>query len=492
LKNLGKIIFFICIFSLSLFAKVKLDAPQQYFQGDGIEFRISASGKDIQLPDIKKIGDYQVRTFGTSTQTNVFNGVQTTSLVKNYMVYPQGDLHIPSFEVKINGKSVKTKPHIVRMVKVEKTKSDLYSFDLTVDKNEVYVGEGIKLQIEFKYRKDLNIVSLEFEKPEFDGFWVKKLKSDVKKNDPIYNYQSLHYLLFPQKPGKQEIGVMKINVLTLDNKYANSFFFTGATNSTPVYSNVINLNIKPLPQGIDLIGKFAMEGSVDKKIVQAGEPVSYRLKIKGEGNIDDIKELKLEIPGVTIYENPAKKKYSIQKGNYGGVYDKVFSIVAAEDFVIPSVTLQYFDKGLNQVKALRTQEYAVQVIGEKKKEKAVLKVAQEEDKTAVIVPNNGVTKKKGSIDIWHGVFFLLGVLVTLLLLVVYNLLKLNRKQIEKETPLSVKVKNAKSADELFKILVNYINIDKDLDKIIYQLEDGIAVEQLKKVKKEVISIVKDI
>ena len=52
------------------------------------------------------------------------------------------------------------------------------------------------------------------------------------------------------------------------------------------------------------------------------------------------------------------------------------------------------------------------------------------------------------------------------------------------------VKNAKTKDELFRLLVVYINIDEQLDKIIFDLEKS-KNEELKSLKKEVLKLLKD-
>lgn len=489
MKHLGKIIVFILFIPLFLAAKVELEAPTSYFQGDSLEFKIVASGKDVEIPTIKKIGDYVVQSLGTATQTNIFNGKQTTTLVKSFAFYPKGDITIPPIEVKVAGKVEKTKPQKVKMVKVEKTISDLYGFDIKVDKKELYVGEALQLQIEFRYRKDLKLAGLEFEQPDFGGFWVKKLKEQTPKDDPSYFYQSLHYLLFPQKGGKVNIGPFKINVVTSSSNYTNSFFYTGGTNSKPVYSNTIHLNVKPLPKDVNLIGKFQIEGKVDKQKVKAGEPVSYKLQIKGEGNIDDISELQLNIPDATIYDNPAQKEYRVENGVYKGEYHKVYSIVSSKSFTIPSVELRYFDKETQSVKTIKTKAYTVDVQQPQNNTKAVLQTAQKEQ--AVKTESIQTKVENRDIGILHWLFFILGVIITLLGVVALKVLQLKKVKKKEDTSLVVTVKKAKSSDELLKVIVNYINIDEDLDKIIYQLENKQDIKEFGKIKKEVVKIVKN-
>ncbi len=488
LKNLGK---FIVILSIPfvLLANVKLEAPKSYFQGESVEFSISANGEDVVIPDIKKIGNLSVRTLGTSSQLNIFNSKRTTTIVKTFAFSPKGDVTIPSFEVKADGKIQKTKPKKVTMVKVEKTVSNLYRFDLKVDKNEAYVGEAIGLTIDFKCKKDLPVLGLELEKPDFEGFWVKKLDSKTFDDDPEYFKQTLRYLIFPQKAGKVELGSFRVNVVVSTNNYSNSFFSTGARKTIPVYSNRVKIDIKELPRGISLIGKFEMESFVDKQSVKAGEAVSYKLKIKGEGNIDDIVELKPNIPDVTLYDNPAKKEFTVKEGVYSGEYSKVFSIVASKDFTIPPITVEYFDKESNSVKILQTKEYKIKVQQEQKSQSTVLQTAQPKDSSIKKVIT--VEKRVQGIDILHEIFFLLGGVFTLGGVFIYKFFQSKKRKKKEDTPLIVTVKKTKTPQELLKVIVNYINIDKDLDKIIYRLESTHDIKEFSQIKKEVVKIVKN-
>ena len=485
-----KVVFLILLIPTLLFAKATLEVPRSYIQGDMVQFKIIASGKQIVIPNIKKVGNFNVKVAGTSTRTNIFNGKQTTTQIKTFSFYPKGDITIPTFGIQVDGKIYKTQPKFLQMKKVTKTVSELYSFDIKTNKNEAYVGEAIELSIDFKYKRDINILNLEFVTPDFSGFWVKKLKTKTPDDDPTYFNQTLTYLLFPQKKGKIDIGAFKINVVvSTSNNYTNSFFFTGATREIPVYSNTVNLNVKALPNGVGLIGEYDIKGLVDKTEVKAGEAISYKLKIIGEGNIDDIKELKPNIPNATIYENPAKKDFFIANGVYGGEYNKVFSIVASEDFTIPSIELSYFDKNSNSIKTVKTKEYKIKVKQPVVKEKSVLQTAPDtKQKLKQIVQKEQTTQ---NFPLLNGLFFVLGIIVTLGGFVVYKLFILKSDNTKEDTPLIVQVKKAKTADALLKVIVNYINIDKDLDKIIYQLEDKVNDKEFSKLKKEVVKIVKN-
>ena len=490
--NLGNILFILLILQLSVFSSVKIDAPDSFYDGDQIVFSITCKGNDVKFPKIDKIDNYSVKNIGTSSSTTILNGVRTQTLKRSFAFAPNNEITLPSFTINIDGKDIKTKPKKIKMRKIEKTISSNYELTLSVDKKDVYVGEGVVLKLFFKYNKNLPIVDLQFRKPSFENFWVKELQvANSQKNSSDFVTQELHYLLFPQKSGKLDIKPLKISMVTMANQYNQySFFSQSSTKTIPVYSNNIMLNVKSLPNNLKLIGDFSIESSIDKNSIKQGEAVSFNLKIKGRGNLDDIEEIKLDIQNTTIYDNPSKKDFDIKDGKYGGVFTKTYSIVASEDFIIPSIKLQYFDKTTNSTKTIKTEEYNIKVSGQIKQQPK-LQIDTSPTNTHKI-EQNIINKVIVTSDKQKIIYFIVGFITAILLIGLYKIIiRFKSNKIQQQTPLENKVKSIKETSQLLNLLVAYINIDDELDKIIYQLEKNELNKDLKSTKKDILKIIKD-
>lgn len=499
-NNLGKklVYFYLFIlFPIILQAQVFLKAPDSFYKGDVVQFSIVALGSDIQIPEITSIAGIAVQNTGTSRQTTIVNGSTTYQMTKNYALITNKDVKIPSFEVKIDNKIEKTKEHIIKIKEVTKTKSDLYDLEISLDKDEVYVGQAVVFTLKFKYKKDLEVVSLDYKKPIFDGFWVKELKtSKPASKDNEYVEQEVKYLLFPQKVKDVELGSYRIGVTTLkETSYNRGFFLSSPTVTTPVYSNKVILKVKPLPKGVHLAGDFQISSTIDKQEINQGEAVSYKLKIKGRGNVDDLDEVKLDIPHTTIYDNPSKKEYNLKNNLYGGVYEKSYSILANDDFEIPSVKLEYFDIKTKTVKTIQTKSYKIKVnktsynpnqTQNLNENKPKLQMNQKEQSS--VAQNIEVLPISQSQKI---IFFVLGVIATLGFIGLYQVIKKKRFAKKEDKPLIKIVKNTKTPQELFKVLVIYINIDEELDKIIYKLEN-MTLDEYKKEKKHILKLLNEL
>jgi hypothetical protein len=488
-NNLGKIVFslFILFLPAIIYAKVLLQSPDTFYKGDVVIFKIIAAGSEIKLPELQTVDGYSVSNAGTSRNTTIRNSQRSFQLEQAYSLIGQSDIHIPSFEIMIDNKIEKTQAKVIKMLKVEKTKSDLYDLTISVDKKDVYVGEAIEFTLKFKYKKDLEVAGLNYNKPKFENFWVKELKPQKSQNNYTkYVEQEIKYLLFPQKAGAIELEPVKIDVSTVKNNYGRGFYLSSPTVDTAVYSNKIKLNIKELPSNVNLIGDFTIKSTIDKTTINQGEAVSFKLNITGRGNIDDLDEVKLDIPNTTIYDNPSKKEYDIKKNIYGGKYNKTYSIVGKDDFIIPSISLKYFDKKSGTVKIVKTKAHEIkvnkQVIKKSKLEVAAPLVKKITNKEEVVLVEISKSDKL--------FYFLLGLLSSFIIIGCYFFYK-KRNRTQKEIPLLINVKKAKTSNELFKILLVYINIDEELDKIIYKLED-LPRSQYKEEKSNILKVLKEL
>ena len=297
----------------------------------------------------------------------------------------------------------------------------------------------------------------------------------------------------PKKSGKIVIDPLKIGIVQVDSRYPSygGFFRSANTKTVPVYSNKLELNVKPLPGGVKLIGDFNIDAKVDKSEIDTGESVSYKIIISGRGNLDDIDEIKLNIPNGVVYDNPAKKEYNLINGVYGGKYEKTYSLTAAEDFTIPSVSLSYFDKKTNSVKKVSTKPYHIKVKGAKKVSKPKLQTVEDLKGGDTPVKEKIVTKVVKTSDNQKFVFYLFGLFCGIMVSLAVYFIKTKKSGQKSEIPIEKSIKRVKNKEELLKLMVIYINIDEELDKIIFALDNNCSDEEFKGYKKDMISLIKD-
>lgn len=477
---LSKFFFFFVLLIVSpilLYSQVTLKAPQIFALGEEVSFFISASGEKIKFPSINNIDGIVVQKTGTSSNIRIVNGIKSQSITQVYRFYPTTDINIPSFEVLVDGKIEQTLQHKILLKEIAKTKSNDFDLSIKLNKDKIFVGEEVVLTMIFKYKKDIKLYDLQFTLPSFENFWSKEINTNSKSTDNLYVVQELNFLLFPQKSGNLQIDPFQI-IAVLPYLNTGMNFFRTNTKNKKIYSNKLNINVMPLPKNITLVGDFKIKTNIDKNSIKIGEAVSLQLEISGRGNIDDLEEFTLDIQNATIYDNKSTKDFNIVDGKYGGIYKKSYSIVASDDFVIPSITLQYFDKTINKVKTIKTKSYNIKVKGDELKQQ----------KLEVKIKPTVINKIIETSDNQKIIFFFIGLVSGMLILIVYRLIK-NKPANKQDIHFLQSIKHCSTQEELLKQIAPYVNIDKNLDDLIYQIESSSSLN-LKKIKKEIIDVFK--
>lgn len=467
-----------------LFANVILKAPSSFISGEPLKFEIEYRGsEEPSFPNIEKIENFRVASAGRSNQISIINGNRSQVITQSYIFYPNKDITIPPFEIKTKSQVFKTKEKKISMNVATKTKSKDFDLSLSVDKNSLYVGESLILTLKFKYRLGINILNMELNKPSFDGFWAKTLGQSVRAVEGEYEIHTLKYLLFPQREGKRTLEPISINIALQDDSIRSYSLFRSPAKVRRFYSNKIDLDVKPLPDNLKLIGDFKITSSVDKTSVKLGEAISYKVQISGSGNLDDIEDIKLEIPNATIYENKPLKKFEFKDGKYSGIYTKTFSIVGNTSFKIDAIKLSYFDINEKIKKETETKSYDIDVTANVQvANNHVLEKIQTKAQEKVIVKT---TSKKDKV-----IFFVLGMISGVLLIVLLYYIKLKKVQKkEDDKPLVKVVKKLSNKNELLRVLAPYLSKDKQLDSFIYTLEKS-EQKDFKNIKKDILTILK--
>ncbi len=480
-----KIILLIVIFVLPAFSKVTLNSSSYFIKGEPFVFEFEAIGKDISFPKIDYVDNYIVKNLGTSRVVQIINGNYDEKLTKGYTLVPRADFTIPSFTFSINGKQVKTLKKKIILKKISKTASSSFDLTLTSSKKELYIGEDVFIKLVFKYKRGQQITNIGFRQPNFDNFWYKKVNNSNKRYEENgYIVQELEFLLFPQKNGKLTISPLRVDIQMMNSSSSTFGFFSSAPKVVKIYSNELTFDVKELPENLTLIGDFDITASVDKTNIKQGESISYKLKIQGNGNFDDIDDIKLDIDDAIVYDNKPEIKTSYLNSLYKGIYSKNYSIVPTHSLEIPSITLKYFSKKDKKIVIKKTKSFKITV-----KNQVSKKVTLEKSKEKFEVTQEIKAKPESSLE-KKITYFIFGILSTLLIIGLYKYVKiLQSKKKHKEIPLIKLVKKSKTKQELMKVLIPYIRSNAILDKLIFDCESD---KDFKILKKQIIDLLKEI
>ncbi len=500
-KILGRAIAFILLAS-SLFAGVTASVnTDTIYSGDVVNYTISADGKNPKFPNLNTIAGFGVMGVSTSQSVNIINGNYKSTVSKTYSFAPTRSLIIPSYKVSVGGKVYKTNEIKVTIVKPSKAKrGSKFSVSMKMNKNSVFVGEPIKVDVVFKYKLDAQADKIMITPLKMSDFWIKSSGKPVKTQQGDTIIQTYHYLVFPQKQGDFEIKPVEVNIGMFSRRNRGGNFFNDPFFDTfdqtlewkKIVSNKLFVHVKPLPGNLEVYGKYNIKASVDKTAVRANKPVNLTIKIDGIGNIDDIKKFPIDIDDVVVYSDEPKIRAGMDAGVYRGVFTQKIALIADRDFVIPAIKFSYFDKDLKKVVTKETKPISIKVKGGNKAE-ITPKISTAQNLKSGNKQSTTTVKKEVLFKGVYGYLYIfIGFLLGILASIAY--VKFAKKRVVKEEmPIIKKIKKAKSDKELFEVLLPYGKSDDFIKEILETLEENIYGKTKSKIeKKEIIQYFLDL
>ncbi len=360
----GKVFFLSMLFCIYSYAGVKAYVDENpVISSEMVEYEIEAVGESVRFPTIKKIGSLKVSA-GEKERLEWFEGNKSVvKWVRTYTFSPQKSMTIPAYKVIVDGKEEWTKPIFLQVKANSSDRKDDFRIELKISKREVYEGEPVDVAIRFLERRDVSVMSVDFVPIKYENFWVKRVGKPKRYGEGNYLVHEVRYLFFPQKSGELKIGPAQVKVARAE-KVRDAFgFIVRRPKWSTMTSEVKTLEVKPLPEGVELVGDYRMSLKVSPKKVQAGQPVTLTIRVEGDGNIEDFELRPLRIDGVTVYADEPKVEQHYSSGIYSGSWEKRFVLIAESSYTIPPFKVRFLDPDSGKVKEISSDSVKIEVVG---------------------------------------------------------------------------------------------------------------------------------
>lgn len=370
-----------------------------------VEFRLDGtqSGANFVPPDFR---DFVVLS-GPNQSTNfqMINGAVSSSVSWGYVLQPrrEGSLTIGPATVEYRGNRYTTSSLAVTVSKAsarpaQKAPSgqdadlaaqigDNLFLRVELDKRSAFQGEQITATYRIYTR--VNVVNYNLSKvPTYTGFWSEELEVPQQVQLTTETYQGKQYrvgvlkkvALFPQRSGTLDLGPMDIEcVVQVQTRRRSNDIFDQFFND-PFFGNARNVNhtvstkperivVRPLPGGAPegfggAVGRFTMEAWPDREEVTENEPVTFRVKVSGSGNLRLLGAPELRVSGDFDRYDP-KVSDQIGKGRTTVSGSRTFEYLLVPRHAgrqkIPPVAFSYFDPGKGSYATLRSREFTIAV-----------------------------------------------------------------------------------------------------------------------------------
>jgi hypothetical protein len=337
-------------------------------------------------------------------QMSFVNGRQSMRMVEEHQYVfharKKGSFTIGPATVKVAGQTLSTRPVTVHIAPPLKNAistaqgtpaqggaqpppdtltgtEDLY-IDARVDKPKVYVGEQVTASWRLYTKSDL-LKYRNLTEPKHEDFWSEDLfipsgqraswDRQIVKGEEYAVMLLLKKALFPLKAGSLTVTPLEAEATTLQSAfYSNA---SATRRSLPLTVEVMPLPVNGRPAGFDPanVGQFDLVGSLDRTSVKAGEALTFRISVKGIGNVRNVKLPKLDkLDGFKAYEPTTKE--TLDKGDLvrgEKAYTYLLMPTRGGSLTLPVIELAYFDPTAGRYAIAKTQPISVTVEGDPSK-----------------------------------------------------------------------------------------------------------------------------
>ncbi|MFA5168195.1 MAG: BatD family protein [Candidatus Omnitrophota bacterium] len=393
-----------------------------------LSIRVTGQSMNLQAPRLPQLDGFETYYTGRASHISVINGMSSSSVEFSYTLISQraGKFTLSPIEVQAGQNILRTEPleievsggqsqiprtqvpsqHVtaqpsgpapaIQSVSQDQASAvspgtnDNIFVQAWVDRRTLYQNEQVLLTYSLYTRYDTRYEGFDKE-PETSGFWIEEFPMDrdipretVRMNGKRYIKADVKKLaLFPTAPGNYTIqpGSLKVSIReepqgssAFDEFFSDSFFTGGAffarRQNRLLSPPPIQLVVKPLPENgkpasfQGAVGTFRLSATIDREKVKQNEPVTLKMVIEGEGNIETITRPKVPaLTGFKTYDADTNSKLFQTENVIGGTksFEIVFIPKEEGKSFIPPLEFSFFDPRQERYVTLKTPNFPIQV-----------------------------------------------------------------------------------------------------------------------------------
>lgn len=351
-------------------------SPARAQVGQTVALSIEIQGaQSVQAPSLDDLDGFDARYVGPSTQVSIVNGQMSASVTHRYALTPlrEGVFQLGPFEVEYEGKAYRTATVQVSVsAAADRTtggvaggsRGENLRLRLSGREGDVYIHERVPIEVTL-YVRGSQVSDIAFPTLSAAGLSVEAFPQPdraVEELDGV-RYEALHFRSFvvPLQSGARALGpaTVRLNVVT----QGNGFFFS-QKRSLELQSNALNLNVLPLPEqgkpaGFNgAVGQFNLDVSASPNDVVAGDPVTVRMTLRGDGNLTDAQPPRFaDARGFRIYDpQPGKDEAAGTRS-----FEQVLIPETVDIKAVPSVLFSFFDPRAGEYRTVRSEPIGLTV-----------------------------------------------------------------------------------------------------------------------------------
>ena len=313
----------------------------------------NAQGTNFQPPKFK--GFNVLSGPSRSNRMTIINGQRSQEMSYGYTIQPKqkGTYKIGPASISIGGKTMKTQPITVKVVKAKQVAKGASGGQevfvrVEVDTAEVYLGQQVMVNYKLFTTVDVENYDI-IDETEYPGFFAHDVRrfNASKLREVVDGVQYVTIVLkrvalFPQQTGLLKIEPMSVRIgVVVGTRRRSSFFFNNQIRNVNVRTNEVAINVRnlPTPQPENFsgaVGDYSIAFNLGRNKITTDDAVSIKLAIRGDGDIKRLQPPSFEIPAAfELYEPKVLEEQSSERGGLLSGYKQI------EYLMIPKRAGQY-------------------------------------------------------------------------------------------------------------------------------------------------------
>jgi len=347
--------------------------------GGSIQLNLNFYGtQNVATPYFPGVDGFDWRYSGPSSLTSIINGEVSSSITHRYRLVAlrEGSFVIPSFSIQYRGKTYTSEPIRVEVVRglagpfqagqgkiaaEPENLEDRVFLVVEADKSKAYVNEIIPVRIKL-YAHRLAIKDIQFPKFTHEGFFADEFAQPRQYQESVrgvlHNVIEFETNVFAVRAGKLKLGPSQLGCNLLikegssrrrrpfffDFGFDDDFFARYTTYPLHLKAVEVPVTILALPEEgkpddfSGALGIYSFSVTTDVREVKVGDPITLKMRIRGEGNIKSVNPPALNFgDDFKVYEPEVRQETS------GKTFEQV--IIPTNDKIneIPRINFSFFD-----------------------------------------------------------------------------------------------------------------------------------------------------
>lgn len=395
--------------------------------GDVLQLGLTFNNtQDIPSPQLPEIEGFKSQYLGPSTMMSMVNGRVSSSITHRYILMPVkiGKFTIGPFSFSSGGDTYKSQAKEAKVVsrgqavkqktipfgfatelseETEKQLNERIFLILSAEKTKAYLNERIPVTIKL-YVQQLAVRDIQYPNLEEQGY-IKETFSQPKQYQEELggvSYDCIEFKtnIYATREGQITLGPAKIkcNIVArkkerrrgfglndffdhelFDDSFFDDFFSRFQVFPMDLKSAPLNLNIFPFPDAAKpqefsgALGQFKMKVSISPQEVKVGDPITLKMEVSGEGNLDSINS-----PLLSSKEGFKTYQPEIQKNGNTKTFQQVIIPQSEKITQVPEIKFSYFDPEKKEYILLKQSPLPIKVLPTEEKEAKIIDATPQE------------------------------------------------------------------------------------------------------------------